>query len=332
MPDIWTHLIEADRIRGSLSNRMAKAAIDENRRYYDLGSQGPDFFFYYNFWPWNRDKRGSAGGHTIHHRRCRDFFDRAFGLIKGQKDQAGYDQTLAYMLGMLTHWAVDRNTHAYIHYISGLADKNSPDAKRLRGNHKRVEAAIDTILAKEYWGIDLYQHPANERFNFEKGLPDPVTRVYTAVVPELYPDVWGGGDPVVARKAYADMMKATRTLFDPTGRKKRWWRVVDRMLGSNLVDVFFYKERANMAADYLNDQHREWCHPADQTEVSTASLRDLLDRAVAEGVRLIEITMAYLKDEVTHEEWLGQLGNLSFSTGKDSGAEVELKYCQPILE
>ncbi len=333
MPDIWTHLIAGDRIAQTVVRPEWSAAINNWRAFYDFGCQGPDFLLYYNFWPWSKDKRGHDLGDAIHHEHCGDFFDQVFAHIKSLSGGPTHHPSAAYGLGLLCHWALDRTTHPYIHYISGLYAPGDPDLAHLAGNHKRIEAIIDTLLVKDYWGIATDQVPANQRFDLGERLPSCIGDLYRHAIPSVYPEQWRQQAEGFIEKSYCDMMTACRVLFDPSGAKKKVLTWLQRVAGGhqNLV-AYFYPAQVNPKSDYLNDQHAPWCHPADRAEISHASFGDLMDRAVSDGAALVNDTIAYLLGELDRQTWRLGLGNLSFSTGKDCDLQLELKYTQPILD
>ncbi len=333
MPDMWTHLIAGDRIAGAIADRDWTAVIHDHRPVFDFGCQGPDFLLYYNFWPWGKDKRGHDLGDAIHDQRCGEFFAQVFSYLSSLTGSRHYEPCLAYGLGLLCHWVLDRTAHPYIHYIAGLYRAGNPDLAHLAGNHKRIEAIIDTILVKEYWGIATDQVPANQRFDLGQALPTFIADLYGHVVVTVYPDLWRQQAPGFLEKSYRDMMSACRVLFDPTGIKRQAVSRLGRLVGNRQnLTYYFYPRQTNRSVDYLNDQHRPWCHPADRDEISHASFRDLLDRAVVEGAAMVDATIAYLTGGLSHEAWRQAIGNLSFSTGKDCDLPVELKYTQPIVE
>ncbi len=329
MPDMWTHLITGDRVLAGLEVDSWHAHVQEHRRVFDFGCQGTDFFFYYHFWPWVKDKSAAAIGETVHHERCRDFHQAVFAYLKSIKNTESYVLGVVYALGLLCHWAVDRNTHPYIHYISGFYDKNDPATHHLIANHKRIEAAIDAILAKEYWGLELHKVPANQRFDLGPELPAEIADIYAQVIPRLYPSLWVKQQPDCIQQSYKDMMHACRFFFDPTGIKKGFFAVAGKSINAA---AYFYQPKLNPQADYLNRERRTWVHPADEHEAYDVSLDDLLYLSIAEAGGMIEASLAWLNDELHTESWLQILGNLSFSTGKDCDQDIELKHSKPILD
>ena len=46
MPDLWTHIVGGDMVIKEIEDRALYELLVENRKFYNFGTQGPDFFFY----------------------------------------------------------------------------------------------------------------------------------------------------------------------------------------------------------------------------------------------------------------------------------------------
>lgn len=328
MPDMWTHLIAGGQALSHLPDSRWQGILQQQRRLFDFGCQGTDFFFYHRFWPWWPGARANVIGEAVHHRHCREFHRAVLHWVKQRRRSPEYRPATAYALGLLCHWAVDRRTHPYIHCISGFYEPNDSTTQHLQGNHKRIELAIDTILAAEHWGLTLRWVPANRRFYLGRRLPDFIHQLYAEVIPTLYPEDWAGQAVDCIQEAYSDMMRACRLFYDPLGLKRRLFGLVGRRINAA---SYFYLPVEQLRADYLNRSQQEWVHPADQREKSRDSLDQLLQQAVGDAVGLWRVSLAWLADELDEPAWLEALGNLSFSTGKDCDLEVPLRHSRPLL-
>ena len=108
-----------------------KEIVHSNRELFDIGVHGPDVFFY--------DLRHSdvvAYGYETHFKDGRDFFERAVKVYKeNDKDK---DAMLAYLLGFLSHFALDSQCHGYVDRkkeVSGIS-------------HNKIEAEYDAHLMR----------------------------------------------------------------------------------------------------------------------------------------------------------------------------------------
>jgi len=111
MPDMWTHLVGGKlAVELVREEKWRRSILAHNNTYY-LGCQAPDFFYYYNFQPWKRDKIGNLVSAAIHMERCQDF---AVSLVSGLDPASpSYVSDVVFVLGFLCHWAIDRITHPY---------------------------------------------------------------------------------------------------------------------------------------------------------------------------------------------------------------------------
>ncbi|MFD1361367.1 hypothetical protein ACFQ4A_06765 [Lentibacillus salinarum] len=56
-----------------------------NEAYMKFGAQGPDPFFYYNFWPWIKEEPFNHIGLKLHQEKCGQFL---MDLVDKGKDRA----------------------------------------------------------------------------------------------------------------------------------------------------------------------------------------------------------------------------------------------------
>lgn len=128
MPSSYAH----DRLgRLSLSAfpPEVRAQLQHFRRMYDMGLQGPDFFFYYD--PLHQTAVGRLGG-AYHEQSGREFFAAACAAA-----QSGAAR--AYLCGLLGHYVLDSACHDYV---------NRLDAEG-RARHIALESEFDRALMAE---------------------------------------------------------------------------------------------------------------------------------------------------------------------------------------
>lgn len=325
MPDIWTHIIAGKDIASDINNPWWQQQIKENINLFRFGCQGPDFFLYYNFWPWKKDKRGCYYGDIIHTHRCGDFYQEIIKYIKHNTRPETSIPLTVYLLGLICHWAVDRTAHPYIHYISGINNRH---------NHKRIEAAIDSIMASNKMKLDVTKEPVKPHLYLGPKLPQYITQLYQQILPKLYPDAPVEPTPGIIDKSYNDMMRALDIFHDPYGYKKKFFGIYDMVTRNSInARAYFYRHVEQLKTDYLNLSHKEWCHPCDQNECSNQSFLDLLDIAHRDGVKLIDVALNFLYNREINDNCLSKTFlNISFSTGKSTSDDRSLIYCRPILD
>ncbi len=130
MPTTYTHWrFGADCIE-TLPEEQ-KEVIIHHRELFDIGVHGPDIFFYdlaHNELP----EFGSA----LHYKPAREFFSHCVEVYRENSNNK--EEMLAYLLGFLSHFALDSQAHGYINKkvrTSGIS-------------HNRVEAEYDAHMMR----------------------------------------------------------------------------------------------------------------------------------------------------------------------------------------
>ena len=128
MPAFYAHYRFGKQILSGLSPDVHQC-IQRFQRLFDIGLQGPDFFFYYN--PIMKTTVGSLGG-TFHSQSGQEFFTRAAA-------QANSEAARAYLYGLLGHYCLDSTCHPFV-------DKMDADGK---ARHVALESEFDRYLMEK---------------------------------------------------------------------------------------------------------------------------------------------------------------------------------------
>ncbi len=107
--------------------------ISKHRDLYDIGVHGPDVFFYDLKHP-----EVPAYGHRMHAESGRVFFESAVKVYNEHGDRK--EEMMAYLLGFLSHYALDSQCHAYIDNKDKSSDKVS---------HNKIESEYDAHLMRQ---------------------------------------------------------------------------------------------------------------------------------------------------------------------------------------
>lgn len=108
-----------------------QSIINKYRNLYDLGVHGPDIFFYDL-----RNKEISQYGGGIHKRPAKELFSRFKQTYEKHKEK---EAMMAYILGFLTHFALDCYCHSYVYRKVEVS----------KVSHNKVEAEYDSFLMME---------------------------------------------------------------------------------------------------------------------------------------------------------------------------------------
>ncbi len=141
-----------------------RQTVQRFRRMYDMGLQGPDFFFYYN--PLLSTAVGALGP-AFHRQTGQEFFPVA---CKAATSEAAK----AYLYGLLGHYCLDSLCHPLIHRLEQIDE----------ARHVQLESELERFLLV----LDGEQSP--QTFHVCKFLK--LTRGECMTVAEFYPSATGG--------------------------------------------------------------------------------------------------------------------------------------------
>ena len=162
MPGSYTHLHFGRQMIYKLPTEIRQIAA-AYRPLFEIGLDVPDLLFYYKAPVFNSI---SQRGCRIHRQPAEYFL---FNAIKALP-LMDHPQTLAYLLGWIGHFAIDRACHTFVR----------SEAKKGPFSHATLETALDQEIAKRS-GIDLSRRP-------------PVAHVYAALpfasaIASVYPGI-----------------------------------------------------------------------------------------------------------------------------------------------
>ncbi|WP_079530582.1 zinc dependent phospholipase C family protein [Halobacillus hunanensis] len=305
MPNIWTHILFAEDVCDQLERHDL---IETSGRFLALGAQGPDPFFYYNFWPKLNDRGVPDIGMKLHTEKCGSFLHNIIKRGKHEKNQSQ-----AYILGFVTHHILDRITHPYIHYRSGYEGHK----------HQIFEVIIDTIILDRYRNLKTWKTPAYKHIQLSNHEAKKLAQWIEQEIYIQFPHAVQIVPSNYVVQSFMDIALAQRLLFDPTGWKHQ-------LLGT-LVSPFSHRP-IDKKIDYLNETNLEWKHSA-TGEISTSSFIDLYEKAFADACVIMERILQYWGSTNEHqlEKIVDLIGDISYDTGKPLTLGLDNAYSDPIV-
>ncbi|KAA0546121.1 zinc dependent phospholipase C family protein [Bacillus sp. BGMRC 2118] len=306
MPNVWTHILYGEKVAKAVG---FEDFLRDFKPFYQLGTQGPDPFFYHNFFPWQSKPVGIIGN-KLHYEKC--------GIFLSELIQYGYQHNdpklRAYIAGFVTHHLLDRNTHPYINYRSGN-----------EGNrHQRLEIIIDTLLMKRWRKRETYKLQVHKELYVGRALYEPIRHMLTALIEKVFTSEARDMPADYVNKSYQHMMRALQILHDPYGWKN--------LLLKEHIAPFSYQKHVD-DKDYLNETNTKWLHPTNDQEESEESFLTLFEKAEREGNLILSLLQEYW--HTGEKQLLAQIeesiGNISYDTGKDCTLGLENKFFNPIL-
>ena len=109
-----------------------RSIVYANREIYDFGVHGPDLLFYYN--PIYKNSVNRLG-YATHERTGNSFFQQAAKTVNAS---LRWSESLSYAIGVLCHFALDRECHPYV------AVKEQTGT-----SHSLIEASFDRFLMQK---------------------------------------------------------------------------------------------------------------------------------------------------------------------------------------
>lgn len=330
MPDVFTHILCGhDAIQGL--DQSWRTIISKKEKLFNLGCQGPDMFFYNDFMPFIKRKRGLKFGRMMHVEKTGDFLIESINYIKeNASNETDFDLLFTYISGLICHFGLDRKAHPYIYYHSGKHEKNNPETRKYSGYHKRLELIIDTILMKERKGLESHRHPIYKEIDIGTSLPKSIVNYYVCTLSKTY-----NPKEIInfINDSYKDMKTVLKLAHDPSGIKKFLMKVLDRIANDDIeYNTLIYPRRIDSRHDYMNTVRNPWNHPCDKSEGYFESFYDIYNLAVKESLDMIKTTINYLENKIDINKLKKAIPNISYITGKMIDAKCELIYYNPIFD
>lgn len=175
MPAIAAHYQFGQMVLESLCQPI-KNLILKHKNMFDIGLQGPDILFFYK--PYRKNSI-SAVGYNIHKYPAKIFFENAL------KYSFKSEKYLAYLLGVVCHYSLDKACHPYVNSIA----QNSI-------THQCIESDF------EYYLINLYN------LNYKRHKYIPKNNLNFGLISKAYKNI----SKIQTRKAIFSMHKYVRLL------------------------------------------------------------------------------------------------------------------------
>ena len=274
-----------------------------------LGAQGTDpFYFYGNLFKRGDKKEVNDFAAHIHNDNPYNLYVH-FINEANKCDKEHRDFLFSYIFGLLNHYVLDRTTHPYVFYHSGIDDGYMK-------KHQKFETNIDVLIRLHYQN---YIKPCNTiKTNIDD--VDNLSEIYCSYAKkyDLYLE------ESTFTKAYKDMFNIQKVLYSRTGFKK--W-IFHTFLRDSKVDNTSMPKRIEDGIDYLNSNKNLWQHPTKNFKMSL-SFFELIDYAKKEFNKLGKILLnAYnnLEYEKDLKKFIDNINHCGITVGD------KMIYSNPIL-
>ncbi len=235
-----------------------------------LGSQGPDPFFFFGRAPFasrKQQKQMGAFGSFLHNGKLEQTL---LQLLKTYHATHQHDEALtAYMIGALTHYALDRCVHPYVFYRSGF-DQDGQLTGIYGRDHGHLEVLIDNAIKTDKKLDETLYQPRSTL-----AVSDDILLRISSLYDEAYPDVL---TPTSFQEGVHDMRSVYQFLYHGGWLKRL---LVILVAGrKSLPYGLIHPDRISHTwkEKVLNSSHRSWAHPVSR-QPSNESVYDLVNHA-----------------------------------------------------
>ena len=160
MPAGYTHFQFSEDIIKYLSDNQMKDMILKNKELFQIGTHGPDIFFYHKFY--NFHDKVNCLGKRMHRENARQFFEKAMSIIDDESK-------LCFVLGFLCHFILDSQMHPCVYKIM----------KETHIQHFEIESEYDRLLLKRN-KLDTGNNMTEFHYTEQK---NPDTENYILLIP-----------------------------------------------------------------------------------------------------------------------------------------------------
>lgn len=308
MPAMITHLLCADYVLKKLKPDVQEI-IKAHKNVYNIGSQGPDVFFY-------RPKGATRNvGSMVHGQAVGEFLAQMAHCVKD-----GAELQFAYFAGYLVHYALDCAAHPYIYYKTGF-DASGNLTGKYTAYHLTFEAAIDTQLLKylqnsrpidDAWWQKIKQN--NEEMLEIGQMVAHATNVAHGT--KLKPND--------VKKAMTRYQLAARLLRSRFGVWRGVVQFAENIFTNGAFHATIHKQEICKTYDYLNRAKSPWKQPLD-SEIRTDNFKEMFDTATADATKMITALHHAKSGEISQIDLMEVLGDRSFNSGVSLKTPVQFK-------
>ncbi|WP_138752489.1 zinc dependent phospholipase C family protein [Paenibacillus sinopodophylli] len=325
MPNVWAHFIFGQLVLGKLGE-SALLQSEQHKNMFNMGCQGPDFLFYHRFFPWQQSLALNRLGTQMHNFHCGPVLVELLDGVNGRKAcPKSPDSSILYALGFVLHHVLDRNLHPYVFSKSGFR----------KWDHQRFEIMMDTIIARELWGVETWKTPVWKFVHTGGSFPPPILDALESIVAHYYEEL----APLIQREdfnqANRDFIAAQRLFHDPTGLRSA-------LTFGQIKPFVFGKEP--FPYDVLNVAEAPWLDPVDGISYHHASAWTLWEQALNDGIEVIRSILVWLRaheaPQITKEDRsyvrelrehaIALISNRSYETGLPCESDIGIRFADTV--
>lgn len=315
VPATYTHHIFTKDVFKVLDNSVKEKLENAKDIFYLFGKSFDILFFV------KHDFGSYAHNHNINL-----YFKNIIMYIKNNNLENN-GAVLAYLYGSICHYVMDSICHPFVFYKTGKYLSKDKSTYKYKGGHSYMESMIDAFFYQKRNDKGIYKAKlAKEIFPkvyFSKELSEIIDYVYLDTFDKK------NFSKVIYRgyKNYKFILK--HLMCSRFGIKKVLYYFIDfsHLITINLAGNCYYIKKLDDSV--LNLEHNIWYYPVDKKISYHYSFYDLYDIAIERARKLINsIDIALTLDDKELNKIIGEIGNLSYTTGVNIDKKQKMKYFQ----
>lgn len=283
MPDFWLHTLGGELVLERLKASDWSKMIEKNRKAYNLGCQGPDFFFYNDFVPWIKEKRGPIFGTMMHENHTKALLLQGIDFLRERRNNEDFSYLASYFSGFMVHYVIDKHEHPFINARTNTSSE-----------HKTLEMKLDTYFIEKYWNKRVHLLSPSSMIDIGQELPSIISSFYKNIVDKIY---GLSLKTSIINDSYNDYKRVFDIFYSPKGYKRFCLNMLNPFLP---IDISMCIYPPDVDNSFL-------------MEKEFLEFEDLFKKGILEGVHLIELVTSYLKDEVERAPVENAFKDISFS-------------------
>lgn len=317
MPGFITHYICGQAVLNTVGSDTQKM-IRPYQQFYNIGTQGPDIFFYYL--PGLLKKNTRDIGTQMHKHHFGTFIAHMIDyMMQDNLSEDARSLMLAYISGFLTHYALDATAHPYVYSKTGMRQKgDKAKAIKYSVNHRKFETAIDVLMLELMSSKKPSDYKLWELIRVDH---DPALVVSAAMSSSISQAYERNINPKEIYKAMRYMVRLTKILQSGKGRRKRLMELIENLtIGEHLFSSIIHMQQVSDGVDYMNIKKSPWNLPVSVTglvksEEKTDSFVELYHNSIQQSVHMIDTLWRCMAGEISRDKLALTLGDRSLATG-----------------
>lgn len=311
MSDALNHYYCGEYALNNVNNQI-RHIINKNRKIYDLGTQGPDFFFYDGVLPWKKSKGLNNYGTILHTNSTNMLFYVFLKTAQSIKDKENFNKAFSLICGTICHLSLDSYTHPYINYISGIYKEDVPETHVYKYCHKKNEIALDILFCDYLNKKPAVSYPIEHIFNISEEDIKTVHCLYKSILKKYNKPLSLGGVMHCLKEA----VQTQKIITDKSGIKTFLLSYIEKIIKKPYAFTrALYTRKAKEENDFLNIEKRTWYNPYNKIINSNNSYPELFELACNDAVIKINQVYDIIKEEITLKKIDEVFRDVSFETG-----------------